>query len=167
MHRHRPFEHRHFQPTNLSTSQKRQVLAATQRRFLHTDRCLTSPALRARQTAEALQLDATVEPILRDCDYGRWAGLSFAHVQAQEPAALADWMRDPAAAPHGGEAILSIIKRVGAWLDAQSGLPGKTVAITHASVIRADCRAAVKARFTVDRMADRYVSLYRSLLKKT
>ena len=32
---------------------------------------------------------------------------------------------------------------------------------------RASCRAAVKARFTVDRMADRYVSLYRSLLKKT
>jgi glycosyltransferase involved in cell wall biosynthesis len=31
---------------------------------------------------------------------------------------------------------------------------------------RASCRAAVKARFTVDRMADRYVSLYRSLLEK-
>ena len=51
------------------------------------------------------------------------------------------------------------------WLDAI--WCRKTVAITHASVIRADCRAAVKARFTVDRMADRYVSLYRSLLKKT
>jgi glycosyltransferase involved in cell wall biosynthesis len=31
---------------------------------------------------------------------------------------------------------------------------------------RASCRAAVKARFTVDRMADRYLSLYRSLLGK-
>ena len=31
---------------------------------------------------------------------------------------------------------------------------------------RASCRAAVKARFTVDRMADRYLSLYRSLLEK-
>jgi len=29
---------------------------------------------------------------------------------------------------------------------------------------RADCRAAVSARFTVDRMADRYLDLYRSLL---
>ena len=29
---------------------------------------------------------------------------------------------------------------------------------------RAACRAAVSARFTVDRMADRYVELYRSLL---
>jgi len=29
---------------------------------------------------------------------------------------------------------------------------------------RAACRAAVSARFTVDRMADRYLELYRSLL---
>src|SRR5439155_13831870 len=31
---------------------------------------------------------------------------------------------------------------------------------------RASCRAAVKAGFTVDRMAERYLSLYRSLLEK-
>ena len=29
---------------------------------------------------------------------------------------------------------------------------------------RAACRAAVEARFTVDRMADRYLALYRELL---
>jgi glycosyltransferase involved in cell wall biosynthesis len=29
---------------------------------------------------------------------------------------------------------------------------------------RAACRAAVSARFTVERMADRYLSLYRSIL---
>jgi broad specificity phosphatase PhoE len=126
-------------------SQKQHVLAVMQRRFLYADRVLTSPALRARQTAEALQLDATIEPMLRDCDYGRWAGLSFDQVQAQEPAAVADWLRDPAAAPHGGEAICSLIERVGAWLDAQSGIPGKTVAVTHASVIRATVVYAIGA----------------------
>ena len=126
-------------------SQKRQVLSVTQRHFVRSDRCLTSPALRARQTAEALLLDATVEPALRDCDYGRWSGLSFDHVQTKEPAALADWLCDPAAAPHGGEAILSLIERVGAWLDAQSGIPGKTIAITHASVIRAAVVHAIGA----------------------
>ena len=31
---------------------------------------------------------------------------------------------------------------------------------------RAACRAAVAARSTVERMADRYLSLYRSLLEK-
>jgi broad specificity phosphatase PhoE len=126
-------------------SQKRHVLAVTRRRVLHADRCLTSPALRTRQTAEALQLDATIEPTLRDCDYGRWAGLSFDKLQAEQPAALADWMCDPATAPDGGESILSLIERVGAWLEAQSWTPGKTVAITHASVIRAAVVHAIGA----------------------
>jgi hypothetical protein len=31
---------------------------------------------------------------------------------------------------------------------------------------RARCRTAVKACFTLDRMADRYLSLYRSLIEK-
>jgi glycosyltransferase involved in cell wall biosynthesis len=31
---------------------------------------------------------------------------------------------------------------------------------------RAACRAAVATRFTVDRMADRYLDLYRSLLSR-
>jgi len=126
-------------------SQKPPVLALMQRRFLHADRCLTSPALRARQTAVALQLDATVETTLRECDYGRWAGLTFDQVQAKEPAALADWMRDPAVAPHGGESILSLMERVEAWLGAVSGVPGKTVAVTHASVIRAAIIRAIGA----------------------
>ena len=126
-------------------SQKQQVLAVMQRRLLNADRVLTSPALRARQTAEALQLAATVEPMLRDCDYGRWAGRSFDQVQAQEPAGLADWLQDPGTAPHGGETILSLIERVGAWLDAQSDVPGKTIAVTHASVVRAAVIYAIGA----------------------
>jgi broad specificity phosphatase PhoE len=125
--------------------QKQHVLAVIQRRFLNADRVLTSPALRARQTAEALQLDANVESILRDRDYGRWAGLSFDQVQAQEPAGLVDWLRDPGTAPHGGEAILSLIERIGAWLDAQSAVPGKTIAVTHASVVRAAVVYAIGA----------------------
>ena len=125
--------------------QKQHVLAVIQPRFLNADRVLTSPALRARQTADALQLNATIDPMLRDCDYGRWVGLSFNQVQAQEPAGLADWLRDPGAAPHGGEAILSLIERVGGWLDGQSAVPRKTIAVTHASVIRAAVVYAIGA----------------------
>jgi broad specificity phosphatase PhoE len=145
MHRHRPFEHRHFRADEPIDPQMQHVLAVMQRRFLNADRVLTSPALRARQTAEALQLDATIEPMLRDCDYGRWAGLSSDQVQAQEPDLLADWLRDPGAAPHGGEAILSLIERVGAWLDGQSAVPGTTIAVTRASVIRAAVICAIGA----------------------
>ena len=34
------------------------------------DRFWTSPELRTRQAAHALGLDAQIEPMLRDCDYG-------------------------------------------------------------------------------------------------
>ncbi len=38
-------------------------------------------------------------------------------------------------------------------------------AITHIGEIdRSSCRAAVSARFTVDRMADQYLNLYRSII---
>jgi broad specificity phosphatase PhoE len=109
------------------------------------DRFWTSPALRAVQTARALLLDAAVDPLLRDCDYGRWAGLSFDDVQAREPKAVADWMRDPAAAPHGGESTLALIERVAVWLDAQRETPGRVVAVTHAAVIRAAVIYAIGA----------------------
>ena len=52
------------------------------------DRCWTSPELRTRQTAQSLGLSANVEPMLRDCDYGRWAGRRFDEVQASEPEIL-------------------------------------------------------------------------------
>jgi len=66
-------------------------------------------------------------------------------VQAQEPEAMAEWLRDPEAAPHGGESIVGLIGRVAAWLKTQNGMRGKTVAVTHASVIRAAIVHAIEA----------------------
>ena len=109
------------------------------------NRCWTSPSLRTRQTAEALRLVATVEPVLRDCDYGRWTGRTFEDVQAQEPDAVAEWLHDPGAAPHGGEPFLDLMARVAGWLDAQGGTSGKVVAVTHAPVIRAAVVHALEA----------------------
>jgi broad specificity phosphatase PhoE len=111
----------------------------------HANRCWTSPSLRARQTAEILKLDAAIEPMLRDCDYGRWIGRTFEDVQAQEPDALAAWLHDPDATPHGGESLLSLLARVAGWLDGQGRTSGKTVAVTHASVIRAAVVHAIDA----------------------
>jgi broad specificity phosphatase PhoE len=126
-------------------SQARQKLASLPFRLSHADRCWTSPALRARQTAQGLQLDAAVEPMLRDCDYGRWAGRAFDDVQAKEPDAIAEWLRDPTSAPHGGESIVALIERVAAWLDRESETPGRILAITHASIIRAAIVHAIDA----------------------
>jgi broad specificity phosphatase PhoE len=125
--------------------QGRQKLAAFPNSLRHNDRRLTSPALRARQTAEALGLSATIEPVLRDCDYGQWTGRTFEEVQAQEPQAMAEWIGNPDATPHGGESIAALIARVSNWLCAQSAAPGAVVAVTHASVMRAAIVCALKA----------------------
>jgi broad specificity phosphatase PhoE len=125
--------------------QGRQRLARLVHRKHYADKYLTSPALRAIQTAEALNLPAIVEPTLQDCDYGSWAGQTLEEVQAREPEAVAEWLRDPGAAPHGGESVLALIKRVAEWLDAQMAAPGKIVAVTHPSVIRAATVHAIEA----------------------
>jgi broad specificity phosphatase PhoE len=109
------------------------------------DRCWTSPELRTRQTAEALQLEATEQSTLRDCDYGAWKGCSFADVLAREPDAVSDWLRDPTAAPHGGESLASLMQRVAQWLDGEKAMDQRLVLITHASIIRAAIVHAIEA----------------------
>jgi broad specificity phosphatase PhoE len=93
--------------------------------------------MRAVQTAATLVLRAEPESLLCDCDYGRWAGRSLADVERDEPNAMAQWLGDPAAAPHGGESITALIERAGRWLAGLNGLSGQLVAVTHPSVIRA------------------------------
>lgn len=125
--------------------QGRKKLAAVSHDLGHADRYWTSPSLRASQTATALNLGAIAEPMLRDCDYGRWIGRTFEDVQAREPDAVLEWLSDPSAAPHGGEFIADLMTRVAGWLDAQNGTSGQVVAITHASVIRAAIVHAIEA----------------------
>jgi broad specificity phosphatase PhoE len=101
------------------------------------DRAWTSPALRARQTAAALSLDAAVHPSLRDCDYGRWTGRMFTDVQREDSAGVAAWLSDAEAVPHGGEPLSALFLRVSAWLSECIREEGHTIAVTHAAVIRA------------------------------
>jgi broad specificity phosphatase PhoE len=98
---------------------------------------LTSPSRAARETVTALGLEAGVEMALKDCDYGRWRGLEVADVIAREPEEYAAWLSDPAAAPHGGESLAALIERAGVWLGQSLTRQGATLAVTHASVVRA------------------------------
>ncbi|MCO6005409.1 histidine phosphatase family protein [Actinoallomurus purpureus] len=98
-------------------------------------RVLCGPESRCVQTAEVLGLIAEVEPLLRDCDFGRWSGRALAEVQADEPGAVQEWLSDPAAAPHGGESVIDVVDRVAAWLGGLTG--GSIIAVTHPAVIRA------------------------------
>lgn len=118
------------------------------------DRWLRGPSRRCTATAEALGLRADAEQALRDWDMGRWSGARLPEVSADEPDGVAAWLADPSAAPHGGESLLELCARVGAWLDssheraagrvpevAGSGVPGKGVArvlgVAEPGVIRA------------------------------
>jgi len=105
--------------------------------FASRPRVLRSPAVCARETAEGLELAASPEPALRDCDFGRWAGRSLAEIEVEEPEALALWLRDPEAAPHGGESFGDVAQRVGRWMNALPASFGTVLAITHAAVLRA------------------------------
>ncbi len=122
---------------------KAERLKGTLRRF---DLCLTSPALRARETAAALGLTATVDERLRDCDFGRWTGRKLSQVIVREPRKLMSWMSNPSSAPHGGETIPQVMERVALWISEPERSKVHTVAITHASVIRAAIVYVIQAQ---------------------
>jgi broad specificity phosphatase PhoE len=123
----------------------RQSLAKLSGRLPSCDIALRSPALSAAQTAEGFGLDARAEPSLRDCDFGRWAGRPLVEVQAREPEAIADWLQNPRAVPHGGESFADVMTRVGGWMNGLLAGNGSVLAITHATVIRAAIAHALGA----------------------
>jgi broad specificity phosphatase PhoE len=98
---------------------------------------LTSPALRARETAAALGLEASAEEMLRECDFGAWAGRTLAEIADESPGDAREWMLDPGARPHGGESLTELLGRVGSWLEGQRRLRGRAIAVTHGGVIKA------------------------------
>jgi broad specificity phosphatase PhoE len=109
------------------------------------DRCWTGPELRTRQTAETLGLDAQVDVRLRDCDYGTWTGRSLDEVNGEDAGAVARWLGEPAASPHGGESLVNLIGRVAAWLHGLEAASGRAIAVTHPAVIRAAIVVALEA----------------------
>lgn len=104
---------------------------------------LTSPALAARQTAEALGIEAQVDEALRDIDPGDWAGGSFTELLAAEPEAFAAWIGDPTQGAPGGEGLAEVRERLAAWLQLQAQASSSIAAVTHPMVIRAALAAAL------------------------
>lgn len=120
-------------------------------------RWVVSPSARCRATADALRGPAPHAgpppglppgsppeevPGLAGPDMGRWRGRTLAEVSAEDPRALVSWLSDPAAAPHGGESLLSLRTRVGAWLDTtrdtdREAGTGRVVAVVEPDVVRA------------------------------
>jgi broad specificity phosphatase PhoE len=106
-----------------------------------------SPTLRSRSTGDALGYAPLAQPALRDCDMGRWRGLTLGEVAAREPAAVDTWFADPRSAPHGGEPLLAFIGRIGSWLDTRPAEDIRAiVAVAEPAVVRAALVYALKAQ---------------------
>lgn len=96
-----------------------------------------APEARSRETAEIISAMVTVDAELADCDFGRWKGLRLDEVQKAEPDLLQVWISDIDSAPHGGESISHVCKRMSGWLESASQKTGHIVAVTHPFLLRA------------------------------
>jgi broad specificity phosphatase PhoE len=107
--------------------------AARLRARLPRGEILVSPLRRAVETAADLG-EARIVDELAECDFGTWAGLTLSDVAPED---LGAWMTDPDAAPHGGESLTTLLRRVATWLDEQAAFDGTAIAITHGGVVKA------------------------------
>lgn len=125
---------------------------------------LCSTAQRARATALAAGLTPRAERGLDECDFGVWRGRTLAEVHDEDPDGAVAWMTDPAACPHGGEALSAFVARVAAWLETQASLDGRAIAVTHGGVIKAavvhTLRAPLSAFWRVDASPLRLTELH-------
>src|ERR1035437_9237507 len=95
------------------------------------DRIISSPLLRALETAQAIAAGRPIEvdERLRELDYGRWEGLSYAEIESQDPLLRARWEADPAdTRSPGGECGNDVAARASSFLvdliAAELGSPG-------------------------------------------
>ncbi|WP_406728396.1 histidine phosphatase family protein [Streptomyces sp. GD-15H] len=111
-----------------------------------TDLRYCSPNPRSRATGDGLGYAPLVQLALRDCDMGRWRGLTLGEAMAREPEVVDAWLADPRATVHGGESLLDFLTRVGGWLDTRPLEENcRVVAVAEPSVIRAALVYALKA----------------------
>ncbi|KJY42444.1 phosphoglycerate mutase [Streptomyces sp. NRRL B-1568] len=129
-------EHRFDDGAPLDPAGLRQARAAAHS-LPRADRHLCAPTARSRETAAALGLDARPASELHDLDVGAWQGLTLDEVTATAPEAVATWLSDCTAAPHGGESVAALIDRIGTWLEAQGADAGRVLAVAEPAVIRA------------------------------
>lgn len=120
----------------------RQRVAASASRVLrwNPEACYCSPLERRRQTAAAVapDLPLTVDPDLREIDFGRWEKRTFGEAAATDLTLLGRWAKfDADFAFPGGESIGSFLARVQSAANRLIQAEYQTVlVVTHGGVIR-------------------------------
>ncbi|WP_421865791.1 histidine phosphatase family protein [Motiliproteus sp.] len=100
-------------------------------------------AVPAQRFASQLQLPLTLEPALRELDFGQWDGLLLEQVwQQQSKQVMAFWQDPDHNPPPGGETMLALRQRLqpllSGWLEAvPDGEQQNLLCVTHGGVIRA------------------------------
>ena len=135
-----------FAPDDALDAQGRRAAAALRNVLPRADEALAGPCLAAFQTTSLAGFaPVRIEPALADCDYGRWTGRPLGDVEREAPDAVAEWLTNPDATPHGGESVRDLLARIAAWLDTQSSRSGTVVAVTPGAVVRAAVVGALAA----------------------
>lgn len=104
---------------------------------------ISSPARRARETAQALGLGTDIDPAFDEQDFGRWTGRTHDDIRRDSKAAYDEFWRAPARnRPPGGESFIDQIARVERGIAA---LPaGDVIVVAHAGTIRAALALALE-----------------------
>jgi broad specificity phosphatase PhoE len=98
---------------------------------------LHAPSTRCAQTAAALGRESVPELALRDIDYGAWHGRTVGDVAVADPYGLSAWLRDPDAAPHGGESVRQLCLRTQRWLHSLTPGSARILVIAELTAVRA------------------------------
>jgi broad specificity phosphatase PhoE len=100
---------------------------------------VTSPLLRARETAELLEIpNPTVVRALIETDWGEWEGKTLSELRALDEAAVAAAeAKGLDFRPPGGESAREVQNRLKPWFARLAAAGTDTGAITHKGVIRA------------------------------
>lgn len=100
------------------------------------DRVISSPLLRARQTAEHFGAPVEIDPRWIELDYGKWDGVAVNSVPAE---VWSEWRTDLDLRPPGGESLRVVATRVreaceelAAW-----AVDRTVVVVTHVSPVKA------------------------------
>lgn len=96
---------------------------------------ISSPLLRARETAAAISGDVIIDERFIELDYGDWDGVAMSDVDQHQ---WRQWRNDPAFRPPNGETLLELDARVQPALSEISDIAREktVVVVSHVSPIK-------------------------------
>jgi alpha-ribazole phosphatase len=106
------------------------------------DAVYSSPRLRARETAVAVNRDVVIDDDLREIDFGDLEGRSYDEIAATDPDLYRAWMERPTTVHFpGGESFAELKVRALEALDRIRAAHEVAVVVTHGGVLRAGLAA--------------------------